>query len=434
MSRRRHGIPRREKPDQTLDREQAAALLRSARAGGLDAHSDSADWALSALPGNRHARRLAIQRLLHIGNTDAADALITQGLLIKPTDPLLTRLRAESLLMQGETRLAEKEIGLALERRARHCATLLLAARIASARGDHPRAVILLQRAMAVKPQRDEIKPLLVQVLLDAGSPQRAEKTLRTMKRPAPTLRARVLAAQGRLLEAIDLLESARRAGAGTGQPDSAELLCELIGLLERVGNMARLRRLLEELGERSDLDRAVLLRIGIAWLTLGAFTTASRLMAAISHPGPRQRDALAVLVVAAAMAGRRRLGERALDRLQQTPAGADPVMMADLWRRALTARLFSDQYDPRKAGSDRNASLLQPLLRSALKIFDAERAAAGRLRGDAKPQLNRHRAVCLAAMGRTREAAAVHGGSPAPEETAPVAPVDEAPPTRKAA
>lgn len=432
MSRRSHGIPSRERPDRTIDRKQAAALLRSARAGGLDAHSDSADWALSALPGNRHARRLAIQRLLHVGNIDAADALITQGLLSQPTDPLLTRLRAESLFMQGETLLAEKEIGLALERRAHHCATLLLAARIASARGDHPRAVSLLQRAMAAKPKRNDIKPLLVQVLLDAGNPQRAGRMLQTMKRPAPTLRARVLAAQGRLLEAIDLLESARRAGAGG--PDSAELLCELIGLLERVGNMARLRRLLEELGERSDLDRAVLLRIGIAWLTLGAFTTASRLMAAISHTGPRQRDALAVLIVAAAMADRRRLGERALDRLQQTAAGADPVMMADLWRRALTARLFSDQYDPRKAGSDRNASLLQPLLRSALKVFDAERAAGGSSRSEVKPQFNRHRAICLAAMGRTREAAAVRGGSPEPAEMAPPAPVDEAPPTRKAA
>ena len=58
MSRRRHGIAHRQQPDQTIDRSQAAALLRAARAAGLDAHSDSADWALSALPGNRHARRL----------------------------------------------------------------------------------------------------------------------------------------------------------------------------------------------------------------------------------------------------------------------------------------------------------------------------------------------------------------------------------------
>jgi tetratricopeptide (TPR) repeat protein len=409
MSRRHHAKPGRARQGQAIDRQEAAALLRAARAGAIEPLDDSTEWALTALPGCRHARRLAIQRLLQAGDTEAADALITQGLLIRPTDPLLTRLRAESLFMQGETRLAEKEIGLALDRRAHHCATLLLAARIAAARGDHPQAVALLQRAEAQKPHRDEIKAMLTQALLDAGCVERAEQALHTMDRPAPALCARVLAARGRLLEAIDLLEAARLEEIEAADQQNAELLCELIDLLERVGDMSRLRRLLEEITIQGKPHRAVLVRVGVAWLTLGAFATAIRQMALISRPGPRQRDALAVLVVAAAMAGRGRLAERALRRLQQTSAGTDPVAMADLWRRALTARLFSDQYDPQKAGADRNASLLQPLLHSALETFSAEPASREEGPGGASgAELNRHRAMCLAAMGRSREAAAI--------------------------
>ncbi|MDY7109984.1 MAG: hypothetical protein SYC29_15235, partial [Planctomycetota bacterium] len=402
--------PSREKtgralPEGTVDHGQAAELLRAARAAGLDTRNDSVEWALSMLPWNRHVRRLAIRRLLHAGNTDAADALIAQGLLIEPTDPVLTRLRAESLLMQGDTRLAEKEIALALEKRPRHCGTLTLAARIASARGDHPRAVALLRGAEAERPSSDAIKARLVRTLLDVDCPEEAEKTVRAMKCPTATLRARVRAARGRLLEAIDLLESARAENAWAGEADPPELLTELIDLLERAGHLARLRRLLVELTEQENTDRAVLARVGIAWLTQGAFTTATRLMGSLSGPGPGQRDALAVLVVAASMAGRRRLARRALHRLQETAAGADPAVMADLWRRALTARLFSDQYDPRKAGADRNASLLQPLLRSALEVFDRRRASLADAAGGEAEELNRHRAVCLAAMGRTREA-----------------------------
>jgi len=435
MSRHRHAIPGQARQGQAIDRNEAAALLRAARAGAVEPLDDSAEWAFSALPGSRHARRLATQRLLQAGDTEAADALITQGLLIRPTDPLLTRLRAESLFMQGETRLAEKEIRLALDRRPQHCATLLLAARIAAARNDHPRAVALLQRAEAQKPRRDQIKALLTQALLDAGCAERAEQTLHTMNRPSAALCARVLAAQGRLLEAIDLLEAARLEEIEAADHQAVELLCELIDLLERVGDMSRLRRLLEEITVQGEPHRAVLVRIGVAWLTLGAFATAVRQMALISRPGPHQREALAVLVVAAAMAGRRRLAERALCRLQQTPAGTDPVAMADLWRRALTARLFSDQYDPQKAGADRNASLLQPLLRSALETFSAEPASREEGSGGASgADLNRHRAICLAAMGRSQEAAAIFPDTPPPEEQPAPATAPQAPPARRAA
>jgi hypothetical protein len=107
---------------------------------------------------------------------------------------------------------------------------------------------------------------------------------------------------------------------------------------------------------------------------------------------------------------------------------------MADLWRRALTARLFSDQYDPRKAGADRNASLLQPLLRSALEVFDARRAALAEARGGEAEELNRHRAVCLAAMGRTKEAAFAWPGASAAAETPAPAVAEDPPPRRKAA
>jgi len=398
----------------TIDRAEAAGLLRAARTAGPEQVDEAVGWAFAALPDHKHARILAIERHLAQGDTEMADVLLTRGLLLRPTDASLTRLRARSLLMQGDAAEAGKEIRLALVQRPRHVATLLLAAEIARQLDDLPRAVSLLQRALRRQPERDHNKALLTQALIDAEQLDQAEGVMRSMRRVPPVLRARLLRAQGRLLEAVELLDRSR-----TGSPaldaGRQDIVCELIDLLEHMGDFAGLRALMDEVDAKQS---EVLIRAGVACLTLGRFRVAALHMSRLRRAWPHRREALSVLVVAAAMLGRLRLAERALSRLHRTPAGADPPFMADLWRRALAARLFNDQCHPLRAGADRNVSFLQPLLRSAVEVF-----ASACARGPGDPaslarqaRLHRHRAVCLAAMGRNTEAAAALTDALGPE------------------
>ncbi len=403
--------------DQTIDRAEAARLLREVRSAGEDRIDEAIEWAFAALPERKHVRRLAVQRHLENGNTEMADALAAQGLLLRPTDPSLAMLRARSLLMQGEPRGADREIELVLSQRPNHCATLLLAAEIAFVLKDYPRAISLLHRADRVKPNRDDIAALQVQTLIDADCVKRASTVLDSMRKPSPVLRARLLKAQGRVLEAVELLAGQTEAGASAGD---VEITHELIDLLERLGNHPRLSSVLLKVGPDQP---EVLVRAGAGWLSLGWFATAVLHLAPLRNVGRYRRDALAVITVAASMLGRMRLAELALARLQQTPSGADPIEMAHLWRRALTARLFSDQCNPQQAGADRNASLLQPLLRTAVEVFASQpRTRPGVMRGAGGADIQRHRATCLAAMGRTKEATEALSKMLAPEVVEPKA------------
>ncbi|MHC4108417.1 MAG: tetratricopeptide repeat protein, partial [Planctomycetota bacterium] len=210
-TRRRRG--RRERQPANLDRKDAAGLLRAARAVATDNDAEAIDWAFLAMPDSIPARRLKIEYLLRQGDNDLADALIAQGLLQHPTNPSLALLRARRLYAQGETREAEGELHMVLAARPHHCGTLELAGRVSAELGDASLAVKFLRQAAAERAGNDRVAGLLVQSLIDAGYADRAAEALRRMVRPPAGLKARVLRAMGRLLEAVELLETASHAG-----------------------------------------------------------------------------------------------------------------------------------------------------------------------------------------------------------------------------
>ncbi|MHC5115011.1 MAG: tetratricopeptide repeat protein, partial [Planctomycetota bacterium] len=304
----------------------AAGLLRAARRD-----VDAVEWAFLALPASRAALRLRIEQLLAGGDTESAEALIARALLHHPSDPTLARLRAECHLRHGAIRLADREIRFALERRPHHVATLVLGGRIARAAGDAPLAIERLQAARAARPGRDDVARPLVVALLEAGWLTRAERVLRSMAVPCPALEARLLAEQGRVLEAIERLERVVDGPSEVGDAFDLDDATEtLIELLERAGDADRLRARLDAIGP--DLPRA-LLAAGRAWLALGEHRRAAIRVAPLRRPGPWRREGLGIVVVAAALMRRRDLSERALRRLQRTRDGADPHVMAELWR-----------------------------------------------------------------------------------------------------
>ena len=100
-----------------VDAPAAAQLLNLARTAAPEKRDDAVDWAFAAMPDHKHPRLLKIRQLLDARDCQAADALLTQGLLQRPTDPSLSLLRAESLLIQGKARAANREIRLVLRRR-----------------------------------------------------------------------------------------------------------------------------------------------------------------------------------------------------------------------------------------------------------------------------------------------------------------------------
>ena len=408
-----------------IDRAEAARLLRTARSAALDGDGDAIDWAFSAIPESVAARRRKIEHALHHGDTDSADALIAQGLLLRPTNPSLTLLRARRLYAQGHVRRAKDELRLVLASRPHHCGALELSGRVAAELGDHATAVALLRQAAAERPGNDRATGLLVQSLLDAGYADRAAGALRTMAKPSSGLKARVLRGMGRLLDAREVLE---RAAAGESPATDREAaLCDLIDTLEEAGDYPPLRSVLESIGTDQP---AALAKAGRSWLLLGEFRTAALRMARLARSRAYRDRALEVMVVAASMMDRVHLAELALRRLQLTATGIDAEAMAEGWRRGLMGRLLVDQQSPRRAGADPSSSRLGGLLQAALDTFDeADDQAGPNGPGEPKPRadLEHHRAACLAAMGtpgkldpRPRRTPAEAGPEPQTPEPAP--------------
>jgi tetratricopeptide (TPR) repeat protein len=392
MSRRtrRDSSPAPDGPE-GIDREAAARLLRDAhRVLGDDSDDadDAVEWAFSALPDSLGARRLKIEMLLRQGNLEAADTLIAQGLLQRPTNASLSCLRARSLFAQEKLALAGRELRLVLSRRPRHRGALELAGRVARGLGDSKRAVHFLERAERRRPD-DEIKSLLAEAWLDCGRPGMARKVLRRMAAPTAMLRSRVLRADGRLLEARETLE---RAAADTAADDHAEVTAQLIELLEETSDLQRLRRILESV----DTDQpAVLARAGMAWLSMGAFHTAAVRMAQLARIRGHRADALVVLMVAASLIKRPRLANRALERLRHIAEPVDRETVAEAWGRGLLGRLLLDQCSARRAGSDPHTGRLHELLREASGVFEEALGQEGPLPKRHRRHLQRHLSVC---------------------------------------
>lgn len=356
----------------TLDRARAADLLRAARRAPDDDAGDSIGWAFSLMPDSPAARRLRINLLLKQGDLEAADALIAQGLLRRPTNAALSLLRARSLFARGLFERADRELRLVLAKRPEHRGALELAGKVSLGLGDPLRACAFLGRADRGR-GRQQIKAALVKAWIAAGQPARARGVLSDMTLPSPLIRARVLRAEGRILEAIDSLDEARH---DESRPDHDAILGLLIELLEETADAARLAALLEPIGT----DRPeVLARAGTAWLGMGAFRTTVARMARLARVPGYQSRALAVILVAASMMNRGTLAARTLRRLRRATDPVDRDLVVEAWSRGLLGRLMLDQRSARKAGADPNTGRLEQLLRDAAHVFTDDLEQTGR-------------------------------------------------------
>jgi tetratricopeptide (TPR) repeat protein len=368
---------------------------------------------------------LKIEQLLLEGDTAAADALIAAGLLARPSDPALTRLRARTLLKQGRLEEADRLIAAAIDLRPHHAGAVVLAGRIARRRGEHARAVDLLQRAIDLRPHEESLRRRMVQWQLDAGHPQRAEEALARLTWPEPLLAARVLRARGRLLEAADLLERTISGAAGPASRDRER--AELVEVLEEIGNPDALRRAIDQLDDRSP---GALLCAARAMLPLGSFGRAAHAAARLARMAPWRRPALPVLMVAATLDGHAQTSRRVLEMLRSGPRRPDVRTLVDAWRRGLLGATLGSQRSANRAGADPSRSVLQPLLQEALRVIETAPVGSARDRAD----LRRHRADCLAAMGRTLEAAACWARADADEPWPPAARIGPESPSRREA
>ncbi len=381
---------------QTIDRAAAAVLLRAAHATHAthatqitNASDEAIEWAFNVMPDRRAAQRLRIAQLLAHGNYEAADALIGRGLRRRPTDASLSLLRARSLFAQEKFEAAAREMRLVLAQRPHHADAMELAGHVQMKLGRPLRAVRHFQRAATRRPG-DRGTALVAQAWLAAGRTRTARDVVEQMDDPPPLLRSRLLAAEGRLLEATDTLDQARREAHGTEYED---IVCELITRLEAQGDLSRLRRILVAVSSEHPV---ILAMAGDAWLSMGAFHTAAVRMATLARVRGYRARATTVLMVAAAMLNRPSLAERALCRLRRLDEPVEPSDVAEAWCRGLFGRLLLDQCSARRAGADPHTGRLQRLLGDAMTVFQDDLAAAGTsMPGTIRRDLRQHIEVC---------------------------------------
>jgi len=388
---------------QTIDRMEAARVLRAARRAAAEKADEAIDWSFACMPDRRGPCRLKIQRLLDQGNTEAADALIGQGLLQRPNDPSLGLLRARSLATQGLLTHADRGLRQVLSQRPEHVGALTLAAEVASQQMNHPRAVQFLEQALRRRPHDDGIKATLVGALIEVESLHRAEVVLVSMTPHPPALASRLRRAQGRPLDAVNLLRKALQVTANTARRD--ELLVALIEAMEEIGDVRGIQSVVAQATE--DHPRA---RLGAAraLMSQGNFRTATELIASTAQRPQWRRQALHHLVVTVTQIGRHDLARQSLQELNATSGGVDHRLMSECWLRAFRGRIIRRQRNAQQAGRDPSLTMLQPMLTDAvltleMQLLDDKR----RVHGAEREELERCRGLCLAALGRSEEAAA---------------------------
>jgi len=360
------------------DRTIAAAHLREARMlSGVDA-AEAVAWARCAAPLSLPALKLEVRLLRGLGDDSAADALIAQGLLLRPADPGLLLLHAERLLERSRPARAVELLDRALARRPMHRRTLLTAGRAAMAVGEVHRAIELARTAIDARRQDPaEAARLLFDALIADEDFDGAEAAIEMIEPSPIALRARLLRARGRPADALALIEAA----AHRGLDDEAR--CEWIDLLESTGDLPRLTAVLEDI---ADAGPIVALRAAKAWLWLGDFEAALRTAKQVERRTSVRREALLVAAVAFDALGRGGdAREAVVDATVNTPASSAPLA-ADLWRRAAHGRLLRAlrEHGGRPAAP---ASPLARLLASAEAVFEHAPPADAEVR--------RHMAIC---------------------------------------
>lgn len=353
-------------------RKQAATILRQAHRrldAGLDA-SDSCGWAIALLPESRAAQGLMIDALLASAQHEQANTLITTLLRQRPGDWRLWRRRAQALLALDRADEAADAIDRTLAQRPNHRRTLLLAADIASRRGDCTSALIALERADAQHPHDAHIARRLIRSLIDNHRADEAAAVLEQMPDAPAELRAHVFRAQGRLLDARLTLEDA--AYFELDDLRRERLLLALIDVLDEARDWPALQQWRSE----GDTSPALARRLAETCLPSGCFTEGLHLLDAakrIDGDFAEQRSPVEIALRAAC-------GESdEATRLLSTPRLADraiePAARCGPWLRGLLGTIVAEQMnvrEVRRAGADPSLNVLDGLLSGAVETFDA--------------------------------------------------------------
>jgi thioredoxin-like negative regulator of GroEL len=392
-------------------RDEAARLLRAARAEG----GEAIDWAWACLPESRQTLRLRVAQLIDAGDFEAVDALIARGRLRSPDDHGLRRLAARSLLARDRADEAAAEIEPVCAAAPHHVGAARLAARIDCRRGRAREAVTRLQRAQRHRPGDERLRREFVTALLAAGDVPAAAIVFGSLGPGHDLLRARVYRARGQLREARELLERCLDDPPGVDGDDREARLVDLIDVLEAIGDAAALRHRADRIGPRLPAARQ---RAAAALLGLGEFERAALV-------APDTLAGAAVRLAAAALGPTRDANARpsGAATLRSTMTPPPTALVADLWRRGLHGATLRGSSDARATAPAESPSILERLLADAADRFDRDLTDAGPEMSPAERQaLARHRGLCLAALGRTRQAfAGLPEARPAP--AAPDAP-----------
>lgn len=398
--------PRR-RSARVLNRIEAAEMIRAARKAprGSDERGELIGWAKTVLCENHLVRRLKIDHLLDTGEYDSADALIARSLMRGNSREagVLMRCRfARSLHAQGRLEQAWHQITHVLAERPQHGGALQLGAQIAGERDDFDVSVELLIRACSLQPKRIELRAELVEALVANGQVHGAAVELGRIDAPPPTLVSRVLRAQGRTLEAVELLE---RAAADNRRSESvAELNLELIAALEELGDASRLNGTLESAGQ--DLSDSTggsetLLRAAKAMLSQGQFENVLAAVEPMRNIARHRRAALPLVIAALTMLDRTAEARHALVQWREVESAPNTPLLADIWLSALYGRTLVESVDFRSAGRDPALNLLRPMLTEAAAILhqaSQKSTAANSL----KPAVcSQFRDICLRALGQ---------------------------------
>lgn len=369
----------------------------------------------------RGAVRLAASAAYLLGRDEALERMLRLGARRYGEDATLLHLEARRAVDDGRlddaASLARRAAAIAPDRpRLRQ-----LLARLEARAGRHDAAIEAARAAIRLRPRRACLRVELAQIALAAGRHDLGLKAIGALIDPPALLHARLLAGCGRWREAVEMydrvLESHAPAPSSQSRSplaaapirvtcfnrgvdvdrDLVDAAIERIDLLERLGDRSAVIALAD--AEVADPFRhpALLVRLAEVMLNFGEARRCVALAGLCRHSAEAPR-ALALISVAADLLGRGVLAERCRRRLR----AGDRTLLARSWRRGLMARLIAAQTSCRRAGSDPTQSVLEPLLTRAVEVLTDASAQSPRY-----ADVHYHRANCLAALGRTEEAAA---------------------------
>jgi len=342
-------------------RSEVASILRAARAASRREDAAQLEWLFCRLPHHPRLRRRVVQSRLRQGAVDWASTLLAQAKARHEEDWMIPLLCARCLLERGETSGAEMELSAFLHRRPSDTRALRLAALAADAQRDAARAAHWRRRLLVELPHDRAERERLVNGLLTLAQVNLALHYAAPLMGQDKALDARLLHAQGRTREAMDLLDRA--------DERDWKAMDEKMKILADTGDHTGLRKAVAATENVRELAcQRVLALLSVGDLPEAALA-ARRLLAVpgLSRPG------LLLLSIIGAVLGRERLAKRSLARLG---GWTNLVLAVEAWRRAAAGSILASARTVLAAGRDEPTAVLPALSRTLIRLTSGDHGA----------------------------------------------------------